>query len=172
MAQYATVSALLSGRTWEGLQATMNYIQKGNATADTLKINTPVGDVTWPEVSTYLNSDNISVKANTTLLTKSKNTNYDFSIEKSVIGNSVSEVSATANMKVDRATIAATAVANTQNKYGAKVHVAYDIDGKGKWVVFGDVSYDTGTLEGKRMSLQTDNTPQTRMYTGIEYRFH
>jgi hypothetical protein len=169
MAKFATISGLLSGRTWEGLQATMGYVKTGNATADTLKIKTPVGDVTWPEVSTYLNIDNISMKANTNLKT-STTANYDIAIEKSVVGSNISEVSASANFIQGRTSTSVTAIVNDQQKYGAKAHLAYDVEGNGTWIVFIEGAYDTGTLDGQRTTYQTNDIPQTRIYSGIEYR--
>jgi|GEM_PF-6542312 len=168
MFQYSMASALLSGRGWEGFHAMVNYVQTGNTQVDTMSFQTPLGEISWPEITTFLNDMGISIKAETRLKTSETRSTY-LSVEKSVVGDQIIEVGAGEKFVVGSTTLSAGVVASSQKRYGIKLGFLRDLDGKHRWFLFGDVDRDNGTLDGLRLNYQNDK-PVTRANVGVGYR--
>ena len=134
MATYSILTAALSGRTWEGLGAAMNYILKGDSHVETPKIKTPVGEILWPEFSTYLNARSVTVKMDAAVrLPTSVKTTLLVSAEAPVVGSDALEFSAGA--RVDKRPLSATlvGVGNTRGGYGARAKLVYRIGERSGW---------------------------------------
>ena len=179
VAAYSLYSALLSGRTWEGLKANIDYITKGKSTADTIRFNTPFGTISWPEFTTFLNEDSISIKGSTSILTD-KLKKIDLSVEQTIIGKSITEVSALYTFilgKNKRSDMTVGGSINSDGGYALDALLKYDISGKGKWFVFAGGSYNSGgTMKQKRElcnNCSTENAKdEVRGNIGISASYH
>lgn len=172
MAVYSIMSAALSGRTWEGLGAALKYVVKGDSHMDTLKVKTPFGDVLWPEFSTYMNANSVTVKTDLAVrLPTSLKTTVLASVEAPVIGSDAVEFQAGA--RIDTKPVSATliGVGNTQGGFGARAKLVYRIGDNTGWDIFSQAQFDKNTIEGNRQNFSLDGQPTLRVFGGIERTF-
>lgn len=178
IAHASILTTLLSGRTWEGINAFSNELLDSKSHSETLGFNTGVGKITWPELNVFLNKDNISVKTDTFLL--NENFVFGLSYETSVKGFGENEYSASVLYKHNRWS------ARFEGIYNDRGTTGYQFDGKyhfnEHFSVFGRARIDDGTLSGRRLFLNSNTeldlgTPtkdfelNTQFYIGVEGRF-
>lgn len=170
MAQYSVLTAALSGRTWEGLGSVLKYVSKGGTTVETFKVKTPLGDVTWPEFSTYLNTKSVSIKGSSRLQGVAGR-EIRVSAETSVIGEDVTEVSVGGQADLGSASVSLTGLANTRKGYGGRLRLGYRLGKDGNWILYGAAELDKDTLEGMRNHSTASSELKTDIYGGVERQF-
>lgn len=153
IAHASILTTLLSGRTWEALNAFSNELLDAKSYQETLGFNTPIGKVTWPEFNVFLNKDNISVKSDAFLV--NKDIIIGFSNEHSVVGVSESEYSVSVVYRKDKWSTRFEGIYNDQGYGGIKVDANYEINDR--FSVFGRIVADNGTMSGRRQFFIMNN---------------
>ena len=165
-------TALLSGGTWQGVISEINYVKTGNQTIPILGINTPAGFFTLPEFSTYLNQDNISLKGNFAFIPKDHFVKHlSLSLEKGVIGQcSQTEFGLSVSSSIGNFSGLTKIILGSDKKAGITQKINLKV-GKNSYL-FGEATYDTGTMDGQRKCYSASGDSCIQAEVGVEYRFN
>ncbi|EPZ51942.1 hypothetical protein M902_2372 [Bacteriovorax sp. BAL6_X] len=168
------LATLLSGRTWEAVNAFSDEIMLNKHYTDTYTFETPLGEITWPEFAAFLNEKGVSGKISASLLTKSRMT-YQFSFETSLLGESISEVGLGFTYKADEWQTSVKTYFNDQNGRGISIKSKYNVGKTSGFSFFAEAKADNGTLNQRRhqysLTGQENNEYETSFSIGVEYRF-
>ncbi|WP_412471617.1 hypothetical protein [Halobacteriovorax sp. RT-1-4] len=168
------LATLLSGRTWEAVNAFSDEIMLNKHYTDTYAFKTPVGEVTWPEFAAFLNNKGVSGKISASLLTESRMT-YHFSFETPLIGETANEVGLGFTYKSDSWQTTVKTYFNDQDGRGATIRSQYDVGRKNGFSFFAEAKAENGTLNQRRhqysLTGQESNEFETSFNIGVEYRF-
>lgn len=167
--KYALLSAVMSGRSWDMVRSNIEYLTEGRTTVETSHIDTPLGKVTLPDFNTYLNTESVSIKADTSLRTDDRRI-YTVGIEKSVIGKNTTEVSVGTIVPIsERLIVEVNGRHNNEGGWGLGTRLSFSV-GDG-WFVNGGFDYDQNTLFGDRLHKDYEDRENARVYLGMGYKF-
>lgn len=169
IAHASILTTLLSGRTWEAVNAFSNELLDAKSYQETLGFNTPIGKVTWPEFNVFLNKDNISIKTDTYLV----NDNFIFGLsgETSIVGFEESEYSASVMYRHEDWSLRFEGIYNTQGYTSYSTEAKYQVTEN--FSVFAKAKLDDGTLAGRRQFflMNQEFKLEHQVFIGIEGRF-
>ncbi|MAE58453.1 MAG: hypothetical protein CME69_06205 [Halobacteriovorax sp.] len=169
IAHASILTTLLSGRTWEAVNAFSNELLDAKSYQETLGFNTPIGKVTWPEFNVFLNKDNISIKTDAYLV----NDNFIFGLsgETSVVGFEESEYSASVMYRHEDWSLRFEGIYNTQGYTSYSTEAKYQVTEN--FSVFAKAKIDDGTLAGRRQFflMNQEFKLEHQVFIGIEGRF-
>ena len=169
IAHASILTTLLSGRTWEAVNAFSNELLDAKSYQETLGFNTPIGKVTWPEFNVFLNKDNISIKTDTYLV----NDNFIFGLsgETSIVGFEESEYSASVMYRHEDWSLRFEGINNTQGYTSYSTEAKYQVTEN--FSVFAKAKLDDGTLAGRRQFflMNQEFKLEHQVFIGIEGRF-
>ena len=149
-----------------------DYVKTGNQTIPILGINTPAGFFTLPEFSTYLNQDNISLKGNFAFIPKDHFVKHlSLSLEKGVIGQcSQTEFGLSVSSSIGNFSGLTKIILGSDKKAGITQKINLKV-GKNSYL-FGEATYDTGTMDGQRKCYSASGDSCIQAEVGVEYRFN
>ncbi|MGI4993503.1 hypothetical protein ACRXCV_12775 [Halobacteriovorax sp. GFR7] len=168
------LATLLSGRTWEAVNAISDEIILNKNYTETYRFETPLGEITWPEFAAFLNEKGVSGKISTSLLTQSRMT-YHFSFETSLLGESANELGIGFTYKADEWQTSVKTYFNDQDGRGISIKSKYEVGKDSGFSFFAEAKADNGTLSQRRhqysLTGQENNEFETSFSIGVEYRF-
>ncbi len=163
-------TTLLSGGMWQGVLSEYNYVVNGDETTSLLGLNTPYGLIALPEFSTYMNKENISLKTKLAMFPKNERVKrVAISYEKDVVGScDSSELGLDVLLSMGNLDSLTKTVIGSDSSVGITQKLSYKMQ---KAVsLYGELRYDTGTMDGQRTCQSVDGGACTKAYIGIKYK--
>lgn len=168
------LATLLSGRTWEAINAISNEIALNHSTSATYRFKTPLGVFSWPEFTAFLNESSITFKTSTSFYTD-KSTTYQLSYETSVLGQEINEVGLGATYRYDEWETTLKGYFNDRDGRGLYIRSKYDVGSRNGFSFFAEARFDNGTLDQRRrqysLTEQENNSFEASFKLGLEYKF-